>query len=180
MIARAEYDTARRRAAQMIRNAGITITDKEASQIQAADFGLSRLDIEGAQILTFFSTERISAKAIALLPNQTLPEHWHPRVGDDAGKEEIIRIVNGTVHFYLPGEDTLKEGIIPEGKEGVYTCRHEVVMKPGAQIILQPGIRHWFQAGPEGAVVYSFSTCVRDILDGFSDPDIARDTVVVD
>ena len=33
---------------------------------------------------------------------------------------------------------------------------------------------HWFQAGPEGAVVSEFSTQSRDDLDVFSDPQIVR------
>jgi len=180
MITRAELQVARARAAEMIRKAGVVAKDEEFAGIQAADFGLSRLATEGAQILTFFATDRISAKAIALFPHQTLPEHWHPPVGDDPGKEEIIRVAGGTVYFYTPGSDTLKAGKIPDGKAAVYTCRHETVMRPGDQIVLEPGLKHWLQAGPDGAVVYSFSTCVRDILDGFTDPDIVRETVVVD
>ena len=52
-------------------------------------------------------------------------------------------------------------------------------MKPGDQLIFDPGTKHWFQAGPEGAVLYSFSTTVRDILDGFTNPEIVRVTKVV-
>ena len=40
----------------------------------------------------------------------------------------------------------------------------------------RPGEKHWFQGGPEGAVVYSFSSVVRDVLDGFTDPAIERIT----
>ena len=180
MIARAEYRNAQEKATAMIRNAGIGITEEEAGRIEAVDFGLSRLNVEGAQILTVFATDRISAKVIALFPNQTEPEHWHPPVGDDPGKQEIIRAIDGTLYFYIPGADTLKAGAVPPGKEDVYTCRHEVIMKAGDQLILEPGTKHWFQAGTEGAVMYSFSTCVRDGLDGFSDPEIVRETVIVD
>ncbi len=180
MITRSECNIAQEKAFQMIRAAGIVVRDDEKDGIAVADFGLSRLLIEGAQILTFFATERISAKAIALFPNQTLPEHWHPPVGDDPGKEEIVRVVSGTLYIGLNGEDTLKESHIPEDKETVYTCRNEIVMNPGDQLTLEPGTKHWFQAGPEGTVVYSFSTCVRDILDGFTDPAIMRETKIVD
>ena len=41
-----------------------------------------------------------------------------------------------------------------------------------------PNTLHWFQAGPEGAIVSEFSTQSRDDLDVFTDPDIARTTVV--
>ena len=180
MLTRAEHEAARKRAALMIQNAGIRITSEEIARISVADFGLSNLEVEGAQILTFFSTDRVSAKVIALFPGQTLPEHWHPPVKNDQGKQEIIRIIDGKVYFYIPGEDTLKSATIPAGKENVYTCRHEIVMKEGDQLILEPGTKHWFQAGEEGAVMYSFSTCARDALDGFTDPQVVRETVVVD
>lgn len=180
MLTRTEHKNAQERAAEMIRKAGIRISAEEADGISVVDFGISNLKVEGAQIITFFATDRISAKVIALFPNQTLPEHWHPPVEDDPGKQEIIRIIDGTVYFYILGEDTLKSATIPVGKENVYTCRHEVVMKEGDQLILEPGTKHWFQAGEEGAVMYSFSTCVRDALDGFTDSKVVRETVIVE
>ena len=180
MLTRKEFNEARQRAAKMIRKAGVKITETEVEKMEVADFGLGHLSEEGAQILTFFSTERVSVKVIALFPNQTEPEHWHTAVGSDPGKEETIRVVEGTVYFYIPGPDTLRLGFIPKGKEARYTVRHEVVMKPGDQITLQPGEKHWFQAGREGAVMYTFSTCARDALDPFTDPGIIRVTKIVD
>ncbi len=180
MIIRSEYKRLQQIAAEMIRNAGIFITSEEEDKIAVADFGLSRIEKEGAQILTYFATDRISAKVIVLLPGQTLPEHWHPPVGDDPGKEEIIRAVWGDLRFYIQGEGAVQEGVIPEGKETVYTMRNEVILKPGNQLILPPETKHWFQAGKSGAVLYSFSTCVRDALDGFTDPNIIRETKIVE
>lgn len=111
-----------------------------------------------------------------MLPHQTEPEHWHPPAGSDPGKEETIRVIAGTLNFYIPGNDTLSQGWVPAGKENGYTCRHEIVMKPCDQLTLPPGTKHWFQAPENGAVFYSFSTCVRDALDRFSDPQIVRQT----
>lgn len=180
MLTRAEQAHAQRYAAEMIRKAGITITDSEAQSIEVVDFGLSNLEKEGVQVLTLVQTERISIKVLALFPNQTEPEHWHPPVGDDPGKEETVRIIAGTVYFYIPGEDTFQAGFIVEGKDDCYSMRKEVVMKPADQITLAPGEKHWFQAREEGAVMYSFSTIARDALDGFTDPDIKRVTKIID
>lgn len=144
--------------------------------VEVADFGLSRLDIEGAQILTLVATDRIAVKIIVLFPSQTIPEHWHPRVGEDPGKEETVRVVSGTVRFYIPGDESMREGFVPAGQEDAYTVRHELILKPGDQITLQPGTKHWFEGGEEGAVMYSFSTVARDVLDGFTDPHIERVT----
>lgn len=180
MITRQQQIAAQKKAAEMIRQAGITISDDEIGSIEVVDFGLSNLDREGVQVLTLVQTQRISIKVLALFPNQTEPEHWHPPVGDDPGKEETIRVIAGTVYFYVPGEDTFKEGFIVEGKADCYTMRKEVVMKPCDQLTLAPGEKHWFQVREEGAVMYSFSTIARDALDQFSDPAIERVTKVVD
>lgn len=180
MITRTQQHEARSRAAAMMRDAGIHLKPGEDEAIEVVDFGLSRLEQEGVQVFTMVQTERISAKVLAMFPNQTEPEHWHPPVGDDPGKEETIRVVAGTVYFYLPGDDTFSRGFIVPGKDGCYTMRHELVMQPGDQITLAPGVKHWFQAREGGAVMYSFSTIARDALDQFTDPDIVRVTKVVD
>lgn len=180
MITRAEYQNAQKRAAVMIRNSGIGIKEEEIARISVTDFGLSNLTAEGAQILTFISTDRVAVKVIVLFPNQTLPEHWHLPVEDDPGKQETIRAVDGVLYIGIPGEDNLKSATIPAGKDDFYTCRHEISMQPGDQLTLDPGTKHWFQAGAKGVVMYSFSTCARDNLDRFSDPKVVRETVIAD
>jgi D-lyxose ketol-isomerase len=180
MITRRQQADARERAAALMRRAGVHLKDDEVSRIEVVDFGLSRLEQEGVQVFTMVQTERISAKVLAMLPDQTEPEHWHPPVGDDPGKEETIRVIAGTVYFYTPGPDTFREGFIVAGKDRCYTMRHELVMRPGDQITLAPGVKHWFQARSDGAVMYSFSTIARDALDRFTDPDIVRVTEVAD
>ncbi len=180
MITRAEKKDAQRRAAQMIRNAGIQINEQEIDSIEVADFGLSNLAAEGIQVFNMVNTDRLAAKVLVLLPNQTEPEHWHPKVGSDPGKQETIRHIWGDLRFYVDGPDTIREGFIVPGKEDYYTLRHELVLSPGDQLTFEPYEKHWFQGGEQGAVLYSFSTTVRDGLDGFSDPDIQRMTVVRD
>ena len=179
MIAESEYRQAQQRAAQMIRDAGVVITKDEADAVEVVDFGLSRLNVEGVQVLTLLATERVSAKVLALFPSQTEPEHWHPPVNDDPGKEETLRVISGEVFVFVPGNGGLCRGWVPAGKDDVYTARHEIVLKPGDQITLPPGAKHWFQAPDSGAVLYSFSTCVRDGLDRFSDPAVRRTTQIV-
>ena len=136
--------------------------------------------MEGAQILTLVDTRRVALKIIVLFPEQTEPEHWHPRVGDDPGKEETIRIISGTVYFYVAGDEAIKHGFIPDGKSNCYTVRKEIIMNMGDQITLEPGEKHWFQAGREGAVMYTVSSTARDILDQFTDPLVVRTTKIID
>ena len=51
-------------------------------------------------------------------------------------------------------------------------------MRKNCQVTLKPGTKHWFQAGAEGAVLFSFSTAVRDLIDQFSDPNVVRVTKI--
>ncbi|MFM8772943.1 MAG: D-lyxose/D-mannose family sugar isomerase, partial [Actinomycetota bacterium] len=55
-----------------------------------------------------------------------------------------------------------------------------VVLHAGDQHTIYPDTLHWFQAGPEGAIVTEFSTRSTDEYDVFSDPDVRRVTVVTD
>jgi D-lyxose ketol-isomerase len=158
----------------MLRAAGIPLREEEREGIEVADFGLGDFEREGTCIATLVATERYAAKALAFLPGQTLPEHWHPPVGDDPGKLETVRGVWGECLLVVDGPDNLSRARVPDGKEGVYTSRRETVLGPGDQVTLSPGQRHWFQGGPEGAVVYSFSSTVRDLQDGFTDPQVVR------
>ncbi|MCB1105976.1 MAG: hypothetical protein KDK74_14690, partial [Cephaloticoccus sp.] len=59
-----------------------------------------------------------------------------------------------------------------------YTVWHQIVLKPGDQYTIQPDTPHWFQAGPEGAVVSEFSTHSTDENDVFTDERIQRITQV--
>ena len=60
------------------------------------------------------------------------------------------------------------------------TVFHEVVLKPGEQYTIWPETLHWFQAGPEGAVISEFSTRSTDETDVFTDKGIVRATVIED
>ena len=180
MITTSELRAVCDEALALIEQSGIPVTAADRAKITAADFGLSRVRKEGIQILTMYETERAAGKILVLLPFQTEPEHWHPSQGDNPGKEEIIRSISGDLYFYVEGEDTLAKGFIPAGQEEVYTLRHEIELLPGQQLIFPPDTPHWFQAGARGAVMFSFSTKVVDNLDGFTDPKIRRETVIVE
>jgi len=180
MIVKKVYSIIQQKALDLIDKAGIVLTMEERGKIVVADFGLSNIYEEGIQILTLFETERIAGKLLILLPGQTEPEHWHPSVGNDPGKQEIIRALWGDLRFYVSGEDNMNAGFIPKGKEEFYSLRHEIIMSPGDQLIFDPGIKHWFQAGHEGALLYSFSTTVRDTMDRFTDPNIERITKIIE
>lgn len=181
MITRKDFEQARARAAAMMKEAGILATDKEIAGMDVADFGLGDYLVEGAQMTAFADTKRIAVKVIVLFPNQTLPEHWHSSNSPaDPGKEETFRVVGGKLRLYVPGDDGVRDGFIPKGKDACYTARREIVMLPGDQLTLDPGVKHWLQGGPEGAVLYSYSSFTIDALDPFTDPDIVRVTKIIE
>ncbi len=178
MLKKEEQRTAKEKAVEMIKNAGVVICKRDIDTLDIADFGLSNLKVEGAQILSLFQTEKVACRVIALFEDQTEPEHWHQPVNDIPGKEETLRIISGVLRLYVEGEDTIKEGHIPEKKEKYYTCRHEIIMGPCDTITILPGEKHWFQGGSGGAVFYTMSTAAKDAFDPFSDPEVVRITKV--
>ena len=181
MISRKELSELQQRALDFFDKAGIILTPEEKSSIEVADFGLGDLTHTGLEVVTYVNTERCCAKELVLFPRQTCPEHRHPPVEGELGKEETFRCRWGTVYLYIPGEKTsLSHCTPPQGREKYYTVWHEVVLRPGEQYTLEPNTLHWFQAGDEGAVVSEFSARSRDESDIFTDPDIQRITKIID
>lgn len=181
MITSAQLEAARQRSAEMLNAAGIVARLDEIEQIEVADLGLSELQLSGVQILTLVDTEKIAARVLVLFPCQTEPEHRHPSLGEYPGKEETIRCHWGVLYLYTPGEPTPEPVASPPAHcRHTYTVWHEHILHPGGQVTLQPNTPHWFQGGPEGAVVWIFSTKATDLADIFTDPDICRVTVVCD
>lgn len=179
MIALYQEKMLREDAVTFLRMTGFPLLESEISFIEVVDFGLGEPLREGAQILTLFSTERISAKIIVLFPGQILPEHLHPPVGDDPGKEEILRGYWGKALYYEEGLEPVDIREIPIGKEHCYTCGTRRDLTPGKQVIIPPGKKHWMKGGEQGGCIISFSTCVRDILDQFTDKSIVRTTQII-
>ena len=116
------------------------------------------------------------AVVLALFPHQTCPEHRHPPFDGTPGKEETFRVRSGVVYLHVEGgEPALEPRAHPaRADRGYYTAKREIVLNPGEQFTVPPNTRHWFQSGPDGAVVSEFSTQSRDDLDIFTDPEIRR------
>ena len=88
----------------LFRKAGIFVTDEEKERIETADFGLNDFERAGLGVLVYVNTERCCAKELAMWPRQTCPEHRHPPVGSDPGKEETFRCRWGRVYLYVEGK----------------------------------------------------------------------------
>jgi len=149
------HSEARARAAAMLADAGIVLTPDERESIEIADFGLGDFERAGLAILVYVNTERVCAKELVLLPRQTCPEHRHPPIGGEPGKEETFRCRAGSVHLHVEGNS-------------------EIVLQPGDQFTIPPDTLHWFEAGDDGAIVSEFSTRSTDESDVFTDPRVTR------
>jgi D-lyxose ketol-isomerase len=179
MLTKIQYDAARNKALQYFDKAGIILTAAERKNVEVADFGLGELENTGLELITYVNTNRCCAKELILFPHQTCPEHRHPAVNGEPGKEETFRCRWGEVYLYVEGEPSkAPRAITLMGREKSYTVWHEIILKPGEQYTLYPNTKHWFQAGSAGAVVSEFSTASRDEADIFTDEDIQRITQI--
>jgi D-lyxose ketol-isomerase len=177
MLTPAQVTEARARVAAALADARIALTPAELEAIEVADFGLSRLDELGLQLVVYLNTERVCAKELVLFPRQTCPEHRHPPFDGTPGKEETFRCRAGLVFIYTSGDPTPNPAArLPDDDRDAFTVWHETVLHPGEQHTIEPDTLHWFQAGDEGAIVSEFSTQSRDELDVFTDPGIERTT----
>jgi D-lyxose ketol-isomerase len=183
MMTKTELRTRPKRAAAMSKKAAIVISRREASAIEAADFGLGMFERVGLGVLVYVNTERCCAKELALWPRQTCPEHRHPPVGPtNPGKEETFRCRWGTVYPYVPGPRTPRpKARPPKGREPTFTVWHEVILTQARRPVhAAAGHAPLVPGRPEGRGVSEFSTGSLDELDVFTDPGVQRITEVVD
>lgn len=173
MLTEQIYNEYRSRALNYFEKAGIVLTEHEKSSIQVAEYSLGCVDEIGLQLVEYINTKRCCAKELVLLPHQTCPEHRHPPILGESGKEETFRCRYGLVYLYIEGPATENiSAIIPKGNERFFTCRHEIILRPGEQYTINPDTLHWFQGGPDGCIVSEFSTASRDEYDIYTDPRI--------
>lgn len=179
MLSKKQIDDAKKRALEYFDNAGIVLSGEEREKLEVADFGLGELETTGLQLIIYVNTDRCCAKEMVLFPHQTCPEHRHPPTGGEPGKEETFRCRWGEVYLYVEG-DRVKEprAVPPKGREKTCTVWNEIILQPGRQYTLNPNTKHWFQAGPQGAIISEFSTKSRDEADIFTDEEIQRITKV--
>jgi D-lyxose ketol-isomerase len=163
----------RERAARELAAAGIVLTPEEVERIELADFGLGDFEHEGLILFTYVNTDRYCAKELLLLPGQPCPQHRHPPLGaGNPGKEETFRCRRGEVLLYVSGAPAPAPVATPPGEH--YDVWHEIRLTPGLQYTIPPDTWHWFQAGPEGALVTEFSSTSVDEADVFLDPRVVR------
>lgn len=171
---RSDYRSYQLKAQQLYEQAHIVLSAKEKEQIEITDMGLDDFEKTGLAILIYINTPYYCAKEMALLPGQTCAEHIHAPIPEKnyPGKQETFRCRYGKVYLYVSGETSDSIKCAPPDQH--YTVFHEIEMNPGEQYTIRPNTKHWFQAGPQGAVISEFSTTSYDEYDIFTNPDIKR------
>lgn len=172
---RSEYEACAARAREIYAAAHVYLTEDEKTRIEVADFGLNRVERVGLQILTYINTPRVCAKEMVLFPGQTCPEHCHVPTNGEPGKEETFRCRFGQVELFVDGKDDPAGVTLPDTR---VTAFRRIVLHPGEQFTIMPGVKHWFRGGAEGAVVSEFSTHSTDETDVFTDPEVIRTPVI--
>src|SRR5512142_685795 len=103
MISKEQFQKAQQQARQYLQKAGIAITPEESANIEVAYFGLNELEQSGLELVVYLNTDRVCAKELVLFPHQTCPEHRHPPIDGQPGKEETFRVRRGAVHLHVDG-----------------------------------------------------------------------------
>lgn len=177
MLTKKQYEYGRKYVIETFEKASIKITEQEKQKIEIADFGLGMVENIGLQLLTYVNTGKCCAKEMVLLPFQTCPEHVHVEGMENGipyrGKEETFRVRKGECYLYVDGFGN-RDNIKARLPASPVTVFHEIVLREGEQYTIFPGVRHWFQAGAEGAIISEFSTHSRDESDIFEDKRIKR------
>ncbi|MFC4551323.1 hypothetical protein ACFO3H_13465, partial [Halorussus sp. GCM10023401] len=101
---KAERERARERAADLLAEAGVVLTDAEREEMEVVDYGLGDLDRVGTEIVVYENNDRYCAKELVLFGGQTCPEHRHPPFDDYPGKRETFRVRWGEVYLYVEDE----------------------------------------------------------------------------
>ncbi len=172
MTNKKEYERIKKEVLKLFEKAHIILREDEKEKLEIVDGGLENIDKLGLQIVTYVNRDRYCAKELALLPNQTCPEHRHPPYeGDKLGKEETFRCRYGKVYLFVEGEKN-EWHVQPPNK--YFTASHEIILNPGDQYTIPPNMLHWFKAGEDGAVISEFSSHSDDAFDIFTDPNFKR------
>lgn len=181
MITNEELKNARAKAVEILGKVGVILTPEEKEEIEVVDYGFGDLDRVGTEIVVYVNTERYCAKELVLFPRQTCPEHRHPPINDNLGKQETFRCRWGEVYLHMLGEETRNpRARPPKERRAYYTAKKEIVLTPGEQYTIPPNTLHWFQAGDRGAVISEFSSRSVDEKDVFTDPRVERITKLSD
>ena len=106
MLTKEVYESCSKRALEFLDKAGIALTEEEKQNIQVAEYDLNQVETIGLELVVYVNTEKCCAKELVLFPYQTCPEHRHPEINGEEGKEETFRCRYGKVYLYVEGEPT--------------------------------------------------------------------------
>ncbi len=159
----------------ILKKSKIHFRPSEIENIDITDYGLGDFYNIGLALIIYVNSARVCAKELPMTPYQICPQHRHPAIEKSPGKEETFRCRWGEVYLYTEGNKEKEiKGKIPEKYKDKFNVFHEIILRPGDQYTLNPDTWHWFQGGPEGAILSEFSTHSYDAGDIYYDKNIKR------
>ncbi|WP_028125452.1 D-lyxose/D-mannose family sugar isomerase [Eremococcus coleocola] len=165
----------KKKVIELFNNSGMSFTKEEIDSIEFADFGLDDIDNQGLNLIVYENNDRYCAKEMVLLPNQYCPEHKHPNFKEKLGKQETFRCRKGEVFLFVEDMTNGREfDVFPKFDNEYYTIDSGIKLIAGEQYTIMPNKRHWFVAGPSGAIISEFSSTSDDATDIFTNPNVNR------
>ncbi len=162
----------------MLKRAGYPISEKLLKNLAVTDFALGRFTEVGLGTVLWIGEKKANYTTldIFLLPNQTIPEHWHVGLASEGvtPKMESWLVRWGASYIYGEGTTVARPVAKIYPSEAKYlTVMKETICKVGDTAgITHPEEKHWQQAGPEGAIVSEVSTYHSGAAVRFTNPNI--------
>jgi D-lyxose ketol-isomerase len=141
-----------------------------------ADFNLKNfVEVGMAGIFWIINPEqKYTGVEMFLLPGQSIPEHWHVATKDASPKFESCHVRYGSITLFTEGEEAPGvEKRIPIYQRKIAKARKEKILTAGEiGFAEKEGEKHWFKAGPEGAIMTEYATVHDGAGVRFTDPSI--------
>jgi D-lyxose ketol-isomerase len=141
-----------------------------------ADFNLKKFPEAGmAGIFWVINMEHnYTGVDMFLLPGQSIPEHWHVSTDNAGAKFESSHVRYGSIILFTEGNEIPGvEERIPSFQKDVVKARKEKILLAGdVGSAEKEGEKHWFMAGPEGAIITEYATAHDGAGVRFSDSSI--------
>ena len=125
-------------AAARIRESGIHLKEEEVAGIEIADFGLNRFDV-GPRHSRLCEHRSLLRQGISHGSGQICPEHRHPPVDGQPGKEEETfrcregECISSCLGIKDSGEKEFALAMVPEDKRDTFTMFKHYHLKAGDQ-----------------------------------------------
>jgi len=162
----------RKKALELFKKANIALTNEEIKrELKIVEFGDKDFFKIGLVFLTFINNSFHGGRFILFFPGQYCPLHIHPEIEGSKGKVETFRVLFGQVIAnYFPDDVNLTSiSVSALELESASIPKISIILNPGEQYTVKPTVKHWYKAGPDGAIAMEISNPLKDEHDIWPD-----------